>query len=425
VDPVSGLIDLRQRIVPDRESAAAGETHPAADGRTALDPRVRLRRTERGMCPVTSNAAASAGHDPSASAAAPGRRAAILRLGVLVGILLLVFGVVLPRVVDYEDVVSAFRALTPAQLGLMIGLAAIGYVTSGLLFVAVLPGLSVLRGAASYLMLSGLGSSVPLLPWNLGVVWLVLREWGLANPTAVSGLALYAATSWLARIALPPVALVVMALGGNLGGPGNRAFTVALLSGLVFIVMAVLGVALVRSKSLADWLGRTADRIVSWVLRRLGRPSTSPGIGAALERFRSQLVGVIQRRGLVGLGAGVLAQIWWCAVLVVALLVTGVPSGAIAPAEVFAVYSLVSVLTLILVAPGGAGFTEVLLIAGLTTIAGTRHEAEITAGVFLYRLFEWFLPIPLAWILLKLVRRGQPIIPTATELRAIASGEST
>ena len=88
-------------------------------------------------------------------------------------------------------------------------------------------------------------------------------------------------------------------------------------------------------------------------------------------------------------------------------------------------FALVSVITIIPIAPGGAGVPELLYIAGLTAIAGPGYENQITAGVFLFRLYVWFLPIPIAWILLKLVRRGKPMLPTSVELRAYAVADAT
>ena len=38
--------------------------------------------------------------------------------------------------------------------------------------------------------------------------------------------------------------------------------------------------------------------------------------------------------------------------------------------------------------------------------------------------YVWFLPIPFAWILLKLARRGQPMLPTTTELRSYAASNT-
>jgi uncharacterized membrane protein YbhN (UPF0104 family) len=82
------------------------------------------------------------------------------------------------------------------------------------------------------------------------------------------------------------------------------------------------------------------------------------------------------------------------------------------------VYGLVFVITIIPIAPGGAGVPELLFIAGLSSVAGESWEAAITAGVFLYRIYWWFIPIPLAWILLKVARKGRPVLPTAVEMRS-------
>ena len=38
-------------------------------------------------------------------------------------------------------------------------------------------------------------------------------------------------------------------------------------------------------------------------------------------------------------------------------------------------------------------------------------------------MYFWFVPIPLAWILMKVARRGKPILPTTSELRDYAKGE--
>jgi uncharacterized membrane protein YbhN (UPF0104 family) len=80
-------------------------------------------------------------------------------------------------------------------------------------------------------------------------------------------------------------------------------------------------------------------------------------------------------------------------------------------------------ITIIPLSPGGAGVSEILFISAFTTIAGTGYEAAITAGVFLYRMYFWFVPIPLAWILMKVARGGKPILPTTSELRDYAKGE--
>ena len=362
------------------------------------------------------------GNDPASAAAPPSRRSALLRTGFIVTVLFVVFFIILPRYVDYQEVLEAFQSLTLPQVVLMTVLGAIAWFVSGLLFFALIPGLSAIRGATSYLILSGIGSSVPFGPWNMGVVWVVVRGWGIPNQPATSGIALYGVINILSRLSLPLLALIFLAATGQLGGEGGTATVIAVISAVIFVVATGLIIAIVRSNRIADWLGRTAERMVSWVLRRLGRQG-SPDVSGAIHRFRDQLGEVIRRRGLLALVVSILAQVVWSIVLIVALRVVGVPEKALSPAEVFAVYALVSVITIIPISPGGAGVPELLFIAGLSAIAGSEYESQITAGVFLYRLYNWFLPIPLAWILLKVVRRGRSILPTTAELKADARGD--
>ncbi len=361
--------------------------------------------------------------DPASAAAPPSRRAALMRSGLIVGVLVLVFVVILPRYIDYGEVVAAFQALTLNQIVIMTVLGLLSWLVSGLVFCALIPGLSILRGPTSWLILSGIGASVPFGPWNMGVLWVVIRGWGIANIPATSGIALYGIVNELSRLFLPLFALIILWSTGALAGAQNAdtAWLIAIISAVAFVVAIVLIVAVVRSERAADWLGRTGQRFVSWVMRRLGRQG-APNVSASIHRFRDQLGVVIRRRGLAALAASILSQFAWVVVLIVALRMMGVPESVLTPGAVFAVYSLVMVVTIIPLSPGGAGVPELLFISGLTTIAGTPYEAAVTAGVFLYRLYYWFLPIPLAWILLKGARRGKSMLPTTAELKAEAHG---
>ena len=368
-------------------------------------------------------AASDPANDPASAAAPPSRRSAILRSGLIVGVLVVVFLIILPRYIDYQEVAAAFSALTLGQIALMTVLGVIAWFVSGLVFCALIPGLSIIRGPTSWLILSGIGSSVPFGPWNMGVLWVVVRGWGVANIPATSGIALYGIVNELSRLFLPLFAVMVLAATGELASAQNadKAWAIAILSAIAFVVVTALIIAVVRSERAADWLGRTGQRIVSWTLRRLGREG-APDVSASIHRFRDQLGFVIRGRGLAALAVSIASQFAWVVVLTVALRMTGVPESALTVGEIFGVYALVMVLTIIPLSPGGAGVPELLFISGFTTIAGTGYEAAITAGVFLYRLYYWFLPIPLAWILLKVVRRGKSMLPTTTELKAAAHG---
>ncbi len=365
------------------------------------------------------------GTDPASAAAPPSRRAALMRSGLIVGVLVVVFGVILPRYVDYGDVIAAFQDLTLQQFLVMTGLGAVAWIVSGLIFSALIGGLSWIKGTMSWLILAGIGASVPFGPWNMGVLWVVVRGWGVGNAPATSGIALYGVINILSRMFLPLFGIVALALAGDLASSKNAgtAWTIAIVSAVAFVVVTSLIVGIVRSERIANWIGRTAQRLTGWVLQRLGRTG-APDVTGAIHRFRDQLGLVIRQRGLLALSIAVVAQFAWAIVLLVALRICGVPDQAVSAAQVFGVYALVMCITIIPLSPGGAGVSEILFISAFSAIAGGGYEAAITAGVFLYRMYFWFVPIPLAWLLMKAARRGKPILPTTSELRDYAKGDA-
>ena len=365
---------------------------------------------------------ATPGTDPASAAAPPSRRAALMRSGLIVAVLVVVFGIILPATgVDYAEVFAAFQALSPDQVVIITILGALAWLVSGLVFSALIPGLSVLRGPESWLILSGIGSSVPFGPWNMGVLWVVVRGWGIPNIPATSGIALYGVVNELSRLFLPLFAIIILAVTGALAGASqaNAAWAIAIISAIVFVIAIALIVAVVRSEKVADRLGRTGQRLVTATLAKLGRKG-APDVDGAIHRFRDQLGVVIRQRGFAAMGTSITSQFAWVIVLIVSLRMCGVPTDVLSPAIVFGVYALVMVITIIPLSPGGAGVPELLFITAFTNIAGEQYNAAITAGVFLYRLYFWFLPIPLAWILLKLTRRGKSMLPTTAELKAAA-----
>jgi uncharacterized membrane protein YbhN (UPF0104 family) len=347
-----------------------------------------------------------------------------MRSGLIVGVLLVVFGIIIPRYIDYDDVIAAFKALTLDQFLVITALGALAWVVSGLIFSALIEGLSWIRGTMSWLILAGIGASVPFGPWNMGVLWVVVRGWGVGNAPATSGVALYGVINILSRMFLPLFGIVALAAGGDLASAksAGAAWTITIISAVAFVLVTGLIVAIVRSERIADWIGRTGQRVTEWVLHRLKRTGT-PDVSGAIHKFRDQLGLVIRRRGFAALSIAVLAQFVWAGVLVVSLRICGVPADVLSPTVIFGVYALVMCITIIPLSPGGAGVSEILFISAFTTIAGTGYEAAITAGVFLYRMYFWFVPIPLAWILMKVARGRKPILPTTSELRDYAKGE--
>jgi uncharacterized protein (TIRG00374 family) len=255
----------------------------------------------------------------------------------------------------------------------------------------------------------------------MGVLWVVIRGWGIANTDATAGVALYGVINMLSRLPLPLLALLALTTSGDLTGGQNAdaARTSAIVSAIAFVVVTGLIIGVVRSERIAEWVGRTGQGITGWTLHRLGHDE-APDVASAIHRFRDRLGVVIRQRGLRSLVIAIVSQFVWVLVLLVGLRVVGVPEDVLSSAEILAVYSLVMVITIIPLSPGGAGVSELLFISAFSALAPT-YEAAITAGVFLYRIYFWFVPIPIAWILLKVARRGRPMLPTTSELKSYAS----
>src|SRR5689334_16573981 len=330
----------------------------------------------------------AAGEESLGSPPLPSRRAAILRSGVIVLVLFITFGIILPRFVDYDEVKDAFLALTIQQIALMTVLGAIAWFVTGQQFTVLIPGLTPIRGNAAYLILSGIGSSIPFGPWNLGVVWVVMRGWGVPLDAATSGVAVFGIVNTLGRFALPSIALLILAATGGLNPARGAAFWISILGMVIFFVAAGTMLVVVNSRSAADRLGRFIGRLVASILKRLGRSEPPDVLGSihrfqtsfgSIHRFQESLGEIVHRRGLAALGMTILAQIPWCIAFITALRITGVPDSAVSAGEIIAVYALVGIITIIPIAPGGAGVPELLYIAGLTAIAGGSWEGLITA----------------------------------------------
>ncbi|HSG84753.1 MAG TPA: YbhN family protein [Candidatus Limnocylindrales bacterium] len=365
------------------------------------------------------------GEKPVSAAVAgqPSRRSTILRSGLIILVLVVVFGLIIPQFIDYQEILDAFAALDAWQIGLMTVVGIVAWVISGAIFSSLIPGLSIIRGTSAWLILSGTGASIPAGPWNMGVTWVVIRGWGMSNAATASGVALYGVADMLSRMAMPIFVIVPLLLAGQIEDRGQIRTVgfIALLGVVGFFVLGGAIVAVVRSQRLADWVGSSAQRSVDWTLRKLGR-SDGPDVAGAVARFRDQMGSVIRERGRLGIVVSILSKFAWAIVLLASLRAVGVPESEISTLEVLAVYSVTWIILIVPIAPGGAGLPELLMISMFTAITGGQYQAEISAGVFLMRIYQWFIPIPLAWILLKLARRGKPMLPTTAELREAASG---
>ena len=332
----------------------------------------------------------------------PSRRAIAGRALVLVGVFLFVFGVVLPRLIDYDAVRAALAALTPGQLALLGASSIVAYVASAGPSRVLVPGLSWPHAVGSDLAARAVVSTVPG-PTDFATRLVLYRQWSIPTTVASAGIVLAALFETFSYFALPLIAIAGVLVTGH--PTQSRALLLALIGLIVLVAAAVLLVSIVRSENLArrlgGWLDRMAQRI--WKLFRKTPPT---GIVEGMLDLRERSKVMLTRHGVLGFVAAVVAKLAWFVVLEVALWCVGIGSDVLPPSAVLAAMAVVGIVSLVPITPGGVGVTEVVYIGVLSSVAGSGLTEQLTAAVMLFRIAQWFAPIPIGWVLLIVLRRG-------------------
>ena len=349
----------------------------------------------------------------------PSKRDAVLRVLLVFGVLAFIFGIIMPRFVDYQDVLASLQGLTLQDFLIDAVFGLIAWVLTGAIFTALIPGLGLLRGVQSYLILTGIGASIPLGPWNMAVLWVVIRGWGRPIAETTGGILLYGIFDQLSRFGLMFISgLVLLALEATKRPLNVESAVITgylVIGGVLFIGLGVGLILVVRSERLARKLGHVIERIVGAVLRRIGRKT--PDVEGALVRFRVTLGDTVQNQGPAAFLVAMASKFGWVALMIASMRVLGVSEQTLPAAIIMAAVAGVFVITVLPISPGGAGVPELLYISFFTTYTGGADASAITAGVMLFRGFQWLYPIPLAWILLGISRRGKPLLPTRAEFQ--------
>ena len=359
----------------------------------------------------------------------PTRRDAVIRVLFVFGVLAIVFGIIMPRFVDYQDVIASLQGLTLQDFLVDAVFGLIAWVLTGAIFTALIPGLGLMRGIQSYLILTGIGASIPLGPWNMAVLWVVIRGWGRPVAETTGGILLYGIFDQLSRFGLMFIAGLVLVAVEATKRPVNVEQAIItgylIVGGVLFIGLGVGLILVVRSEALARKLGRFIERIAGALLGRLGRKT--PDIEGALVRFRVTLGDTVRNQGLVAFAVAMASKFAWVLLMIASMRVLGVSDQVLPASVILAVVAGVFVITVLPISPGGAGVPELLYITFFTTYTGGVDSSAITAGVMLFRGFQWLYPIPLAWILLGISRRGKSLLPTKAEFAggsAVPAGTS-
>ena len=347
-----------------------------------------------------------------------------LRLVAAASVVVAVFWFVLPQVADLSDVWRHVTAMTPLELATLAAAALWNLVTYWIVLVQATPGLTYPQAA----VLTGSTTAVSnTLPGGsavaVGLSYGMLASWGFSRSRSTISVIVSGIWNNFAKLGFPVLGLALLALQHET----DAGSLVAGVAGLLALAASIGFFAMVlRTERFARRFGDRAAAATSWVLRLARRPAVT-GWGTATAKFRSRVIGLVQERWPHLTVATVVGHLSLFAVLVLSLRHVGVGVDDVGTAEAFTVFAFVRLLTAIPITPGGLGFVELGLSAGLTAAGG--DEAEVVAAVLVFRLLTYVLPIPLGlaayvfWRRNRSWRDSAPPLTFAVEPEADAEAE--
>ncbi|WP_141015190.1 lysylphosphatidylglycerol synthase transmembrane domain-containing protein [Nocardioides sambongensis] len=233
----------------------------------------------------------------------------------------------------------------------------------------------------------------------------VLVTSGQSAGAVVSGLTASNLLTTAVLLLLPVLTIPALAIGPP---PAEQLRLGLLVSLIVAVVIVAIGTVALTAPKVVHAVGRAIGTVAHVVRRRW----TAQGTADALSAQRERVVAAFAGR-------------WWWAVLAAAgnrmfdyaaLVAALVAFGAHArPAEVLLCYVVAQALTFIPITPGGLGFVDAGL-TGLLVVIGVPADTALI-GTLLYRLFSFWLPIPIGamvWAGWRIGTRGssgQPVSP--------------
>ncbi|AKT52467.1 hypothetical protein ADJ73_00150 [Arsenicicoccus sp. oral taxon 190] len=213
------------------------------------------------------------------------------------------------------------------------------------------------------------------------------RSWGFTARDISTSLIVSGVWNVLGRMALPVLGISVLLLAGEPMPPGvARGAGVGALVGLGLLAWFV---ATIASERVATTTGRSLDRVIGPLVRRIRR-SPGQGVDALVADLRAR-IGHVVETGWVSMTFGMIGFFGFqYALFVLCLRATGVHLSL---AHFFAAFAIGRLLTAVGVTPGGVGVTEAGTAIALVGF-GAAH-APAAAGIVLFTIYTHLLELPL------------------------------
>jgi putative heme transporter len=323
------------------------------------------------------------------------------RTALTVGVVVVVFAGVLPRLADYSAAWELVRDLTALEVAGIGAIALVNLFSYAPLWMAAMPGLSLGRAVLSDQASTAVSNTVPVgFAFGVGTNVAMYHSFGFSPAEITRAVALTGVWNTLVKLATPAVALAGVALVGDVDPWLGTAALVG--SGVLLLGVGAL-VAVLSHGRAAAVLAAAAERAAGRAARAVRRRPPS-GWVAHTDRFRTGSLDVVQHRWVHLTAAAIGSHAALFLVLLTCLRAVGGQGSDVPWVVVLAVFSLTRLVTLVPITPGALGVAELSYVAGLTAVG--VDPAAAAGTVLLFRFLTWFLPIPTGIVTWLLWRHG-------------------
>ena len=140
------------------------------------------------------------------------RRNTLIQIGIAVAIIIVIFGFVLPQVIDYEQVWETIKNLEAWQLLALLAAGLFLYVPEGWLYKVLVPGISLWKGIKAWVASTAVGSTIPAA--DLVTRYGMYRSWGTSPEGSMLGILLSGVFDNIVKFSLPVIAVILLGIIG-------------------------------------------------------------------------------------------------------------------------------------------------------------------------------------------------------------------
>ena len=320
------------------------------------------------------------------------KRNTLIQMGVGLVIVIVIFVFILPSFISYEDVWEAIKTLSPAQLIALLAAGIFLYLPEGWLYKLLVPGLSLWRGIKAWVASTAVGTTIPTA--DLVTRFGMYRSWGNSTEASMLGILLSGVFDNIVKFSLPVIAVIFLGIFGV--GDLDVLIVFSIIAAFVLIVTIGIAIGVVRSEAFTIRLANWVQGVVNWGREKFKKDPLGD-ISDRVVGFRDAAVDLVRAVWWKALIASALGKLWAFAMLVMALRFVGIGADVLPIMDIFIVWAIVLLIQAIPITPGGIGIVGIAYIYFFTQILGQEWSNTIAAGVAVFRILQWALPIPIGW----------------------------